>query len=145
LLGAKEYDTLLKLGNRLIKYGLLTGVFLAGVGFLFYNFIGEIFIKDQAVLDRFYEVFWIILLMQPLCSITFIYDGMFKGMGFTAFLRNLLIFATFLVFIPSLLLFDHLDLTLRGVWYTFILWIAARGIPLILKFRRKFLPLVEKS
>ncbi|MFY0631959.1 MAG: MATE family efflux transporter [Flavobacteriaceae bacterium] len=145
LLGAKEYDTLLKLGNRLIKYGLLTGVFLASVGFLFYNSIGEIFIKDQAVLDRFYEVFWIILIIQPLCSITFIYDGMFKGMGFTAFLRNLLIFATFIVFIPSLLLFDHLDLRLRGVWYTFILWIAARGIPLLVKFRRKFLPLVEKS
>ena len=145
LLGAKEYDTLLKLGNRLIKYGLLTGVFLAGIGFLFYNVIGNIFIQDQAVLDRFFEVFWIILIMQPLCSITFIYDGMFKGMGFTTFLRNLLFFATFLVFIPSLLIFDQLDLALYGVWYAFILWIAARGLPLVIKFRRKFLPLGEKS
>ena len=145
LLGAKEYDTLVKLGNRLINYGFLTGVGLSAVGFLFYNYIGEVFIQDQTVLDRFYEVFWIILIMQPFCSITFIFDGMFKGMGLTGFLRNLLLFATFIVFIPSLILFDKLDLKLHGVWYTFVLWITARGLPLVIKFRRKFLPLVEKS
>jgi putative MATE family efflux protein len=145
LLGAKEYHTLIKLGDRLIKYGVYTGIGLAAVGFLFYNFIGEVFIKDQAVLDRFYEVFWIILIMQPLCAITFIFDGMFKGMGLTSFLRNLLLFATFIVFIPSLLFFDYLNFKLYGVWYTFALWIIARGFPLVIKFRRKFLPLVQNS
>jgi len=145
LLGAKEYDTLLSLGRKLIIYGLSSGVFLAGIGFLFYDFIGEIFIKDAAVLQRFYDVFWIILIMQPLCAITFIFDGMFKGMGFTAFLRNLLLLSTLLIFIPSLLVFDTYNYKLEGVWFTFSLWILARGIPLVLKFRRKFLPLVEKK
>lgn len=145
LLGAKEFDTLVKLGSRLIKYGMFTGLFLASIGFLFYNFIGEIFIKDQVVLDRFYEVFWIILIMQPLCSITFIYDGMFKGMGLTAFLRNLLIFSTFIVFIPSLILFDQFDLNLYGIWYTFILWMIARGLPLVIHFRSRFVPLSRKE
>jgi putative MATE family efflux protein len=145
LLGAKEYDTLLILGRKLIIYGLSSGVFLAGIGFLFYDFIGEIFIKDAAVLQRFYDVFWIILIMQPLCAITFIFDGMYKGMGFTAFLRNLLLLSTLLIFIPSLLVFDTYNYKLEGVWFTFSLWILARGIPLLLKFRRKFLPLVEKK
>jgi MATE family multidrug resistance protein len=145
LLGAKEYDTLLSLGRKLIIYGLSSGVFLAGIGFLFYDFIGEVFIKDAAVLQRFYDVFWIILIMQPLCAITFIFDGMFKGMGFTAFLRNLLLLSTLLIFIPSLLVFDTYNYKLEGVWFTFSLWILARGIPLVLKFRRKFLPLVEKK
>jgi len=145
LLGAKEYDTLLSLGKKLIIYGLSSGVFLAGIGFLFYDFIGEVFIKDAAVLQRFYDVFWIILIMQPLCAITFIFDGMFKGMGFTAFLRNLLLLSTLLIFIPSLLVFDTYNYKLEGVWFTFSLWILARGIPLLLKFRRKFLPLVEKK
>jgi len=145
LLGAKEYDTLLSLGKKLIIYGLSSGVFLAGIGFLFYDFIGEVFIKDAAVLQRFYDVFWIILIMQPLCAITFIFDGMFKGMGFTAFLRNLLLLSTLLIFIPSLLVFDTYNYKLEGVWFTFSLWILARGIPLVLKFRRKFLPLVEKK
>ena len=145
LLGAKEYDTLLKLGKKLIIYGLFTGVFLAGIGFLFYNFIGEIFIKDTAVLRSFYDIFWIILVMQPICAITFIFDGMFKGMGYTAFLRNLLLLSTLLVFIPSLLIFDAYNYKLLGVWFTFSLWMIARGMPLLVKFRRKFLPLVEKE
>jgi putative MATE family efflux protein len=145
LLGAKEYDTLIILGNRLLKYGLLTGVGLAAFGFLFYNSIGQVFIKDQAVLDRFSEVFWIILAMQPLCAITFIFDGMFKGMGLTAFLRNLLLISTFVIFIPALYLFDLFDLKLYGVWCTFALWILARGLPLVFKFRWTFLPLAEKT
>ena len=145
LLGAKEYGSLLKLGKKLITYGLCTGVFLAGIGFLFYNFIGEIFIQDTAVLRSFYDIFWIILVMQPICAITFIFDGMFKGMGYTAFLRNLLLLSTLLVFIPSLLIFDAYNYKLLGVWFTFSLWMIARGIPLLVKFRRKFLPLVEKE
>jgi Na+-driven multidrug efflux pump len=145
LLGAKEYDTLVSLGKKLIGYGLSAGIFLAGIGFLFYEFIGEVFIQDHAVLQCFYEVFWIILIMQPICAITFIFDGMFKGMGYTEFLRNLLLLSTLLVFIPSLLFFDVYEFKLEGVWFTFLLWIMARGIPLLLKFKRKFLPLMEKK
>jgi Na+-driven multidrug efflux pump len=83
--------------------------------------------------------------MQPICAITFIFDGMFKGMGFTEFLRNLLLLSTLLVFIPSLLIFDTYHFKLAVVWVTFSLWILARGIPLLLKFKRKFSPLVEKK
>jgi len=145
LLGSKEYKKLLELSNQLIKYGLVTGLLLTGLGFLFYNEIGSLFIKDQTVQQEFNKVFWIILVMQPLCAITFIFDAIFKGMGEMAFLRNLLLFSTLIVFIPSLLIFDNYDYKLYGIWFTFILWIAARGIPLILKFRRKFLPLIEKK
>ena len=136
---------MVSLGKKLIGYGLSAGVFLAGIGFIFYEFIGEVFIQDHAVLQCFYEVFWIILIMQPICAITFIFDGMFKGMGYTEFLRNLLLLSTLLVFIPSLLFFDVYEFKLEGVWFTFLLWIMARGIPLLLKFKRKFLPLVEKK
>lgn len=145
LLGGKEYKSLLKLSNQLIKYGLFTGLVLTGLGFLFYDPIGRMFIKDQNVLDEFHNVFWIILIMQPLCAITFIFDALFKGMGEMKFLRNLLLISTFVIFVPMLLLFDYLDYKLYGIWYTFIFWIVARGVPLIVKFRRKFLPLVEKS
>lgn len=145
LLGAKDYKTLLKLSNNLLVYGFLTGIFMAIVGFIFYYPIGNIFTKDTLVLEQFYLSFWIILAMQPICGITFIFDAMFKGMGEMKFLRNLLILATSLVFIPSLLFFDFLDLKLHAIWITFTLWMIARGLPLIIKFRRKFLPLAQKS
>jgi len=145
LLGAKEYTTLLRLGNHLTFYGFFTGLVLAGVGFLFYDQIGAVFIQEQTVLERFYEVFWIILVMQPVCGIMYVHDGMFKGMGRTAFLRNVLLVATFLVFIPSVLLFNYFDFRLYGIWYTFILWVTARGLPLFVNLRTTFSSLTEKA
>ncbi|MFY9241580.1 MAG: MATE family efflux transporter [Polaribacter sp.] len=143
LLGAKEYQTLLKLSNKLIKYGLMIGFIIASLSFIFYNFIGQIFTKEPLVLEQFYSVFWIVILTQPISAITFIFDGMFKGMGFMKYLRNVLIASTGLVFIPTLLFFDWLDYKLAAIWIAFTLWILARGIPLIIEFRRKFLPLVK--
>ena len=144
LLGGKEYDTLLRLGNHLTFYGFFTGLMLAGIAFLFYDQIGAIFIQEESVLTRFNEVFWIILVMQPLCGMMYVHDGMFKGMGKTAFLRNLLLVATFLVFIPSIYVFNQFDLQLYGIWYTFILWVTARGLPLFINLRTTFSPLAEK-
>ncbi|APG65660.1 MATE family efflux transporter [Tenacibaculum todarodis] len=145
LLGAKQYKTLLQLGNKLIIYGFLIGVLIAVFGFLFYNFTGTIFTKETEVLELFHQTFWIILIMQPICSIAFIYDGIFKGMGEMKFLRNVLLLSTVLVFIPLLLFFDHLEYKIYAIWIAFFGWIIARGLPLIIKFRRKFIPLAEKS
>ncbi|WGH74834.1 MATE family efflux transporter [Tenacibaculum tangerinum] len=144
LLGAKAYKTLVTLGNRLITYGFLFGLLLAVIGAVFYQPMGRLFTKEPEVLEQFYNTFWIILLMQPVCAIAFIYDGMFKGMGEMKYLRNVLLLATGLVFIPTLLFFDSLDYKLYAIWIAFFLWMMARGIPLIIKFRRKFLPLAQK-
>lgn len=143
LLGAKEYKSLVTLSQKLFKYGVLTGALIAGVGFLLYSFIGEIFTKEPAVLNQFYTVFWIVLLTQPISAVTFIFDGMFKGMGKMKYLRNLLLLSTGLIFIPTLLIFDYFNLKLYAIWIAFTLWIMARGIPLILHFRKTFLPLAE--
>ncbi|WP_369048880.1 MATE family efflux transporter [Tenacibaculum sp. UWU-22] len=145
LLGAKAYQTLITLGNRLIKYGFLFGLLLTLIGFIFYKPIGRIFTKEPEVLQRFYDVFWIILIMQPACAITFIYDGIFKGLGETKYLRNILLLATGLVFIPTLLLFDSLNQKLYAIWIAFFFWIIARGVPLVIKFRKKFNPLISQK
>jgi putative MATE family efflux protein len=144
-LGAKAYKSLVLLSNELFKYGLAIGIIIALVGFIFYDFIGQIFTKETAVLEQFYNVFWIVLLMQPLNAVTFIFDGMFKGMGEMKYLRNLLILATGLVFIPTLLIFDYYNFKLTAIWIAFTLWMVARGLPLIIKFRSKFLPLAEHN
>ncbi|WP_420793193.1 MATE family efflux transporter [Polaribacter ponticola] len=143
LLGAKDYKTLVELSKKLTQYGVISGLIIATFGFLFYNSIGGIFSKDPLVLEQFYNVFWILILTQPINVITFIFDGMFKGMGEMKYLRNVLILSTGLVFIPSLLFFDWLGYKLMAIWIAFTLWILARGIPLVLKFRKKFLPLVN--
>lgn len=144
LLGAKDYKSLIQLSNKLLKYGFIMGLIMGLIGLFFYNSIGRIFTKEELVLEQFYTVFWIVLITQPINAITFIFDGMFKGMGKMKYLRNLLIFATGLVFIPTLLIFDYFDFKLIAIWIAFTLWIIARGLPLVFKFRSTFLPLAEE-
>jgi len=90
-------------------------------------------------------VFWIVLVMQPLCALAFIFDGMFKGLGKMKYLRNVLLFSTFIVFVPILFWLDTLDYKLYAIFIALTVWIIARGVPLIIKFRRLFLPLTKIS
>lgn len=145
LFGAKQYKTLLDLSNKLIKYGIIVGLVIALAGALLYYPIGNIFTDDKAVLDEFYNVFWIILTMQPLCALAFIFDGVFKGLGKMRYLRNVLLFSTLLVFVPVIFITDELNYKLFGVFTAFTLWIIARGLPLIIKFRKTFKPLVQNA
>tara|TARA_B100001248_G_scaffold256450_1_gene237501 strand:+ start:1318 stop:2481 length:1164 start_codon:yes stop_codon:yes gene_type:complete len=144
LFGAKQFETLVELSQRLTKKALIVGLLMAGLGGLFYKSVGAMFTSDPNVLADFYEVFWIVLAMQPLCAITFVFDGIFKGLGKMKALRNVLFAATFLVFIPALLLGHYLELKLHGILWAFTLWIIARGVPLVVKFRKQFLPQARK-
>ena len=144
LLGGEEYGLLIKLSNKLIKYGIIIGIIMAIIGGLLYLPLGTLFTKDPVVLDAFYDVFWIVLAMQPFCALAFIFDGIFKGLGKMRHLRNVLLFSTFVIFIPILFWFDYLDYKLHAIFIAFTFWIMARGFPLIIKFRQEFLPLSQK-
>jgi len=144
LLGSKEYTSLIRLSNKLIKYGIIVGFIIAFLGAILYYPVGSLFTKDHEVLTEFYKIFWIVLLMQPLCALAFIFDGIFKGLGKMKTLRNILLLSTFLVFVPVLFLLDYLDYKLYAIFIAFTLWIIARGFPLIIKFRKEFLPLSQK-
>ena len=143
LFGAKAYKTLLQLSNKLIKYGIVIGIVLAITGGLLYYPLGSIFSNDPEVLQEFYHVFWIVIAMQPFCALAFIFDGIFKGLGKMKYLRNVLLFSTFIVFIPILFLLDYLDYKLYAIFIAITFWIIARAIPLIIKFRKIFIPLSQ--
>ena len=143
LLGAKDYKNLIDLSKKLIKYGIILGIVIGLIGTLFYYPIGNIFTDDKAVLDEFHSVFWMILAMQPLCALAFIFDGVFKGLGRMKYLRNVLLFSTLLVFIPIIFWADDSGYKLHGIFIAFTFWIIARGLPLIIKFRKTFKPLAQ--
>ncbi|PTM09068.1 MAG: MATE family efflux transporter [Bacteroidetes bacterium] len=145
LYGQKNYKSLVVLSNKLIKYGVFIGIIIAVIGGFLYYSIGRIFTNDPEVLVQFYNVFWIVLAMQPFCALAFIFDGVFKGLGKMKYLRNVLLFATFVVFVPILFWLDSLDYKLYAIFIAITFWIIARGIPLIIKFRRQFLPLSQKT
>ena len=138
LFGAKDYKLLMQLNNKLIKYGIVIGIILAISGGLIYYPLGALFTKDPKVLKEFYNVFWLVLAMQPICAVAFIFDSVFKGLGRMKFLRNVLLFATFVVFIPIIFWLDNLGYKLYAIFIAIAFWMIARGIPLLYEFRRKF-------
>ncbi|WP_340199501.1 MATE family efflux transporter [Ascidiimonas sp. W6] len=139
LLGAKEYKKLWRLSKDISKYAVIISLILAGSCLLIYNHIGLIFTKETEVLTLFSAVFWIVLLMQPLNAVAFMFDGIFKGLGEAVYLRNSLLAATFLGFTPVLLITDFLDWKLHGIWLAFGVWMLIRAGVLVLQFRRKYI------
>ena len=142
--GEKSYNKLIELSYKLSLIGIFLGISIFAIGMIFYGYLGIIFTKEQIVLVEFYNVFWIVLIMQPLCAVAFIFDGIFKGLGWMKKLRNVLLFSTFIVFIPTLLIADSYGYKLEGIFLAFTLWIIARGVPLIIKFYKTCVPLVQK-
>jgi len=59
------------------------------------------------------------------------------------YLRNVLLGATFLAFIPVLYLTKYFDWGLIGIWLALIVWVVWRSLALIIKYRNKYLPLAK--
>ena len=143
LLGAKDYNGLWKLAKKILRYGIIISLVLMLIGFIFYRPIGSIFSNETIVLETFYSFFFIVILGLPMNSIAFLFDGIFKGLGEMKYLRNVLLIATFLGFIPSLYLGKYLGWGIFAIWIAFGVWMAIRGGALVIKFRNKFKPLLQ--
>ena len=140
LLGQKNYPQIWKLSRQLNAYTLVISVLLCSMCFFWYKEIGLLFSKDQEVLNLFYSIFWIVIIMQPVNAVAFVFDGIFKGMAEAVTLRNTLLASTFLGFIPALLLGDHFDLKLYAIWIAFFVWMLLRSGILVVIFNKRFLP-----
>ncbi|MDJ0645179.1 MAG: MATE family efflux transporter [Flavobacteriaceae bacterium] len=138
LLGERDYKNLWNLSIDLTKFAVIIAAILGAVCFIFYKPIGRLFTQDVSVLESFFSIFWIVILMQPLNAVAFVFDGLFKGLAEAVTLRNTLLIATFLGFIPVLLVGDYFGLKLYGIWTAFSVWMFLRMGILVVKFRRKY-------
>ena len=137
LLGEKNYQKIWQLSKQLNTYTIIISLILGALCFMFYFPLGRLFTKEEEVLSLFYNIFWIVLLMQPINAIAFVFDGIFKGMAEAIILRNSLLFATFLGFIPALWIGDYFDLKLYAIWIAFTVWMILRGGILVVIFKGK--------
>ena len=144
LLGAGDYNSLWKLTKRVNLYNLVVAGILVVAGLIFYEPLGRLFNKDTEVLTIFYGMFFMVLISQPLNALGFTLDAIFKGLGEMKYLRNVLLGATLFGFIPVLYLARYLEWGLTGIWLAILIWIGYRAVALLIKYRNKYLPLVEK-
>ena len=140
LLGSQQYNTLWQLSKKVTLYGIVVSLVLGVLGSVFYYQIGAVFTKEPLVLETFYTIFFIVLIAQPINGIAFVFDGIFKGMGEMSYLRNVLLAATFLAFIPVLYLSESFGFKLSGIWIAFVVWALVRGVALVIKFRKMIRP-----
>lgn len=143
LIGAKDYTRLWKLTKKVNTYNIFVSFFLMLILTVLYKPLGLLFVKDPEVLSIFYGMFFMVIICQPINALAFTLDAIFKGLGEMAYLRNVLLGATLIGFIPILYITKYLGWGLEGIWLAILCWIAYRAIALIIKFKRKYLPLTQ--
>lgn len=143
LLGEKNYSSLWKLTKKVSFYNLIVATVLVIAGLILYEPLGLLFNKDELVLSIFYGMFFMVLICLPLNAIAFTLDSIFKGLGEMGYLRNVLLGATIFGFIPVLYFSKHMHWGLVGIWIAMNVWVTYRGVALLIKFRRKYIPLIK--
>ncbi|WP_396598103.1 MATE family efflux transporter [Dokdonia sp. R86516] len=138
LLGAKDYPNLWELTKKVVRYNLVVSAVLIIVCTFLYKPLGLLFSNEETVLSVFYGVFFMVIIMQPINAVAFTLDAIFKGLGEMAWLRNTLLLATFVGFVPVLYLSKYLGWGVIGIWLAFIVWMLFRAGMLIIFYKKKY-------
>ena len=140
LLGSGNSRELYRVGMQLLRINILIASLLAIAYLLAYPFMGNLFSPKIGVVALFNGVFWLLIVSQPINAIAFTFDGLYKGLGEMTKLRNSQLVATFVGFIPVLLVLDYWRPELESVWWAFMAFMVFRGVPLWYWFVRDFKP-----
>ena len=140
LFGERNIAGLKLLTRKIVFISIGIGVLLGALYALGYRFIPSLFTEDPVVKDYLTSILWMVIIMQPINSIAFAYDGIFKGLGEAKLLRNALLFSTFFVFFPFVWLTKPLDWGIYAVWGSLMVWMLSRGGTLMVLFRRWIKP-----
>lgn len=144
LLGENNFNSLWQLTKKVVLYNTIVAAILVVLGLVFYDTLGWIYNKDAQVLDIYASVFYMVLLCIPFSAVAFTLDAIFKGLGEMGYLRNVLLASTFFGFVPVLLLSQYLGWGLWGIWLAIIVWVFWRGVALVIKYYKKYLPLAKR-
>lgn len=134
-LGENDHNKLNSMAWVMVKINLKIAIGLSLIYLISYPFIGSLFNPDKEVQAIFNSFFWVVIISQPLNSIAFSFDGIFKGLGEAKLLRNVLILGTFGIFIPILILLDKFEAGIFSIWIAFVAWMLWRAALLTVKFK----------
>lgn len=119
----------LDLADRLLAVGVVVGFGLAGLLLVLQPVLGRIFTDDAAVLSQVDAAYWLLVLIQPIGAVVFVWDGVFIGAGDFAFLAAAMVVSS-AVACGLLLLVLPLGWGLAGVWWGLVALLVARTVTL---------------
>lgn len=138
--GERNWKELHRVSWQVVRMSVTIGAALAVVFLAGYNRIGGLFTHDAQVLALLDQVFWLVVITQPINAVAFAFDGIYKGMGNGKILRNTLLITTALAFVPVAWGGDALGWKLHAVWFAFLAWMLARGLLLAVHFQKHHAP-----
>jgi putative MATE family efflux protein len=125
-LGAARPDAARATARRVTRWGLGTGVVVAGVLLALRPVLLPLFTDDPAVVAQATVAWWFLAGVQPLAGVVFALDGVLMGAGDVGYLRTVTIGAALVGFVPLSLLAVPLGWGLAGVWTGLTLFVALR-------------------
>lgn len=134
LLGARDAAGALRVGRRLTAWGLALGVIATVVVVAARPWLPDVFTNDPAVIDNALMVLWMLALMQPIAGVVFALDGILIGAGDMRYLAKAMLIST-VVFLAAVGVVLAIDGGLVALWVAIIVFMAARGVTLLLRLR----------
>jgi MATE family multidrug resistance protein len=117
--------------TKAIRYCFYWGLGFGACYSLVYLFFGEVILKVLTSQNEVIEIasnYLIWLVIFPLLSVVpFIWDGVFIGVTASKAMRNTMLFATFIVFIPAYYILQNYWGN-HGIWLAMLLFVVARGV-----------------
>jgi MATE family multidrug resistance protein len=78
------------------------------------------------------------LIVSPLIAVwSYLYDGVFVGATLAKEMRNIMLISTFMIFVPAFFALQFLGN--HGLWLSFMIFLAARGLGMHIFYRRRLL------
>ena len=149
LLGEKQHSRLLHLCNRLVAYGVATGVICGAGIWLLEPVIFRLYFADSSAAERSAErallsrVWPLLCCAQVVNSAVFVYDGLIYATKSFAYVRNLMLVGCLFVFAPLLAATFVETRTLLWIWASKAVlnsWRLVWAVRLIhVKFRREWM------
>ncbi|MCL7938465.1 MAG: MATE family efflux transporter [marine benthic group bacterium] len=119
--------------DRLLLWGLGTGLVLALLFTLLAPFLPRLFTNEPQVLDAVGEIFPFIILMQPLNALVFVWDGIYLGLEEFRFVAGQMLLSGAAASVVLLLVIP-LDWGLQGVWWGIVTLMLVRAISLAWRY-----------
>lgn len=127
--GGGDRRVLAEVADRLLAVGIVVGVvFAAGLAAI-EPYLGSWFTSEPGVLGEMSGAFWLVVLIQPIGAVAFVWDGVFIGLGDFTYLAGAMVISS-LVTIFVLLLVLPLGWGLAGVWWALNALMAVRILTL---------------
>ena len=133
--GAKNLEMLQASVSRLMIWGLMLAITFTAVYFVGYKLIVNLLTDNESLIMIIMDYkIWVVLI--PLVSfLAFIWDGIFTGATASSYMRNNMIIAVLLVFIPARYIlvpwYDN-----HGLWLALLFFLLARGVGLWISYGR---------